>query len=240
MVEQIAVTCDDTIESCGLKVCSGATGFEAQRIKEFVTEYQTSNTIPFTVSGNIDRYTYNNNDVRYMKDRYSSAYIFLDDSIAESKKTMWIMPKIIVAGMTKVIEATYVDSPLAIEATYVDSPLAIGVGTYAIYDFNCISPYYILGLLNSKYTSYYLRTKFKDKHLAGGYLAINKSTIEKLPFTIAEDHIQEEISQLAKDILNSKTCNPYSDTSELETKIDRLVYQIYNITEEEIIRTENK
>ena len=229
MVEQIAVTCDDTIESCGLKVCSGATGFEAQRIKEFVTEYQTSNTIPFTVSGNIDRYTYNNNDVRYMKDRYSSAYIFLDDSIAESKKTMWIMPKIIVAGMTKVIEATYVDSPLA-----------IGVGTYAIYDFNCISPYYILGLLNSKYTSYYLRTKFKDKHLAGGYLAINKSTIEKLPFTIAEDHIQEEISQLAKDILNSKTCNPYSDTSELETKIDRLVYQIYNITEEEIIRTENK
>jgi len=229
MVEQIAVTCDDTIESCGLKVCSGATGFEAQRIKEFVTEYQTSNTIPFTVSGNIDRYTYNNNDVRYMKDRYSSAYIFLDDSIAESKKTMWIMPKIIVAGMTKVIEATYVDSPLA-----------IGVGTYAIYDFNGISPYYILGLLNSKYTSYYLRTKFKDKHLAGGYLAINKSTIEKLPFTIAEDHIQEEISQLAKDILNSKTCNPYSDTSELETKIDRLVYQIFNITEEEIIGTENK
>ena len=229
MVEQIAVTCDDTIESCGLKVCSGATGFEAQRIKKFVTEYQTSNTIPFTVSGNIDRYTYNNNDVRYMKDRYSSAYIFLDDSIAESKKTMWIMPKIIVAGMTKVIEATYVDSPLA-----------IGVGTYAIYDFNGISPYYILGLLNSKYTSYYLRTKFKDKHLAGGYLAINKSTIEKLPFTIAEDHIQEEISQLAKDILNSKTRNPYSDTSELETKIDRLVYQIYNITEEEIIRTENK
>jgi hypothetical protein len=229
MVEQIAVTCDDTIESCGLKVCSGATGFEAQRIKEFVTEYQTSNTIPFTVSGNIDRYTYNNNDVRYMKDRYSSAYIFLDDSIAESKKTMWIMPKIIVAGMTKVIEATYVDSPLA-----------IGVGTYAIYDFNGISPYYILGLLNSKYTSYYLRTKFKDKHLAGGYLAINKSTIEKLPFTLAEDHIQEEICQLAKDILNSKTCNPYSDTSELETKIDRLVYQVYNITEEEIIRTEKK
>ena len=229
MVEQIAVTCDDTIESCGLKVCSGATGFEAQRIKEFVTEYQTSNTIPFTVSGNIDRYTYNNNDVRYMKDRYSSAYIFLDDSIAESKKTMWIMPKIIVAGMTKVIEATYVDSPLA-----------IGVGTYAIYDFNGISPYYILGLLNSKYTSYYLRTKFKDKHLAGGYLAINKSTIEKLPFTLAEDHIQEEICQLAKDILNSKTCNPHSDTSELETKIDRLVYQVYNITEEEIIRTEKK
>ena len=227
MVEQTVVTCDDTIESCGLKVCSGATGFEAQRIKEFVTEHPVSYTIPFTVSGNIDRYTYNNNDVRYMKDRYSSAYIFLDDSIADSKKAMWIMPKIIIAGMTKVIEATYVDSPLA-----------IGVGAYAIYDFNGISPYYILGLLNSKYTSYYLRTKFKDKHLAGGYLAINKSTIEKLPFKLAENDIQEEIGKLTKKILDSKIVNPYADTCNLEVQIDKLVYQIYDLTEEEIIKIE--
>ncbi len=227
MVEQTTVTCDDTIDSCGIKVCSGATGFEAQRIKEFVTEYHTTNTIPFTVSGNIDRYSYNNNDVRYMKDRYSTAYLFLDESIASSKKAMWIMPKIIIAGMTKVIEATYVDSPLA-----------IGVGAYAIYDFNSISPYYILGLLNSRYTSYYLRTKFKDKHLAGGYLAINKSTIEKLPFRLAENDIQEEIGKLAKKILDSKIVNPYVDTRDLESQIDKLVYQIYNLTEAEIIKIE--
>jgi len=227
MVEQKTVSCDDTIDSCGIKVCSGATGFEAQRIKEFVTEYPTTNTIPFTVSGNIDRYSFNNKDVRYMKDRYSTAYLFLDESIASSKKAMWIMPKIIIAGMTKVIEATYVDTPLA-----------IGVGAYAIYDFNGINPYYILGLLNSKYTSYYLRTKFKDKHLAGGYLAINKSTIEKLPFKLAENHIQEEIGKLANKILDSKIANPYVDTCNLESQIDKLVYQIYDLTDEEIIKIE--
>ena len=227
MVEQKTVSCDDTIDSCGIKVCSGATGFEAQRIKEFVTEYPTTNTIPFTVSGNIDRYSFNNKDVRYMKDRYSTAYLFLDESIASSKKAMWIMPKIIIAGMTKVIEATYVDTPLA-----------IGVGAYAIYDFNGINPYYILGLLNSKYTSYYLRTKFKDKHLAGGYLAINKSTIEKLPFKLAENHIQEEIGKLANKILDSKIANPYVDTCVLESQIDKLVYQIYDLTDEEIIKIE--
>jgi hypothetical protein len=227
MVEQKTVSCDDTIDSCGIKVCSGATGFEAQRIKEFVTEYPTTNTIPFTVSGNIDRYSFNNKDVRYMKDRYSTAFLFLDESIASSKKAMWIMPKIIIAGMTKVIEATYVDTPLA-----------IGVGAYAIYDFNGINPYYILGLLNSKYTSYYLRTKFKDKHLAGGYLAINKSTIEKLPFKLAENHIQEEIGKLANKILDSKIANPYVDTCDLESQIDKLVYQIYDLTDEEIIKIE--
>lgn len=224
MIEQKVVSCDDTIESCGIKVCSGATGFEAQRLKEFVTYYQATNTIPFTVSGNIDRYYYDNIDVRYMKDRYPTAYIYLDESIANSKKNMWIRPKIIIAGMTKVIEATYVDSPLA-----------IGVGAYAIYEFNGMSPYYILGLLNSKYTSYYLSTKFKDKHLAGGYLAINKSTIEKLPFKLGDSYMQEEISKLVIKILETKAVNSDVNTSDLESKIDNLVYQLYGLSEEEIL-----
>lgn len=42
----------------GLKVCSGATGFEAQKIKENVCEIDNNHTIPFTVSGNIDRYVF--------------------------------------------------------------------------------------------------------------------------------------------------------------------------------------
>ena len=223
VVERTMVSCDETILSCGIKVCSGATGFEAQRIKEFVTEYPISNTIPFTVSGNIDRYSYNNRNVRYMKDKYPTAYIFLDKSIADSKKAMWTKPKIVVAGMTKVIEATYVDCPLA-----------IGVGAYAIYNFNGISPYYILGLLNSKYTSYYLRKKFKDKHLAGGYLAINKSTIEKLPFVVGDERIQNEIVKLVIQILDKKKKDSCANTSDMESLIDKFVYQLYNLTKDEI------
>ena len=132
-------------------------------------------------------------------------------------------PKIVIAGMTKVIEATYVDTPLA-----------LGVGAYAITDFNSYNPYYITGLLNSKYTSYYLRCKFKDKHLAGGYLAINKSTIEQLPFAKANDATQELISSKAKKIIELKMNNPSVDTSALEREIDRLVYELYGLTEEEV------
>lgn len=106
----------------GLKVCSGATGFEAQKIKENICEIDNNHTIPFTVSGNIDRYVFNNTNVRYMKDKYSRAFIYLDSNITESKQEMWKNPKIIIAGMTK-----------KIEACYVDTPLAIGVGVYAIY-----------------------------------------------------------------------------------------------------------
>jgi hypothetical protein len=222
-VKQQDILINETILSSGIKVCSGATGFEAQKIKEFVHDHKVENSIPFTVSGNIDRYYYDNKNVRYMKDRYSDAYVYLDGSFSKGKVLLWSNPKIIIAGMTKVVEATYVQSSLA-----------IGVGAYAIYDFNGFNPYYILGLLNSKYTSYYLMNKFRDKHLAGGYLAINKSTIEQLPFKIAEDESQTIIINNVKTILKAKSANPSADTTALESEIDRLVYQLYGLTDEEI------
>ena len=222
-LRQKSLRANETILSAGIKVCSGATGFEAQKLKKFVHNKKTNNSIPFTVSGNIDRYYFDNQNVRYMKDRYSDAYVYLDNSFSDGKLSLWSNSKIIIAGMTKVVEATYVRSSLA-----------IGVGVYAIYDFNGYSPYYILGLLNSKYTSYYLMNKFKDKHLAGGYLAINKSTIEQLPFGVADDESQKTIIDNVIKILKAKGVNPSADTSALESEIDRLVYQLYGLTEEEI------
>lgn len=182
----------------GLKVCSGATGFEAQKIKENICEIDNNHTIPFTVSGNIDRYVFNNTNVRYMKDKYSRAFIYLDSNITESKQEMWKNPKIIIAGMTK-----------KIEACYVDTPLAIGVGVYAIYDFAGYNPFYILGILNSKSTTDFLTAEFSDKHLAGGYLAINKSTIEQFlfPKNVPAD-VQQHIADIAKSIHLAKKENP--------------------------------
>lgn len=203
----------------GLKVCSGATGFEAQKIKENICEIDNNHTIPFTVSGNIDRYVFNNTNVRYMKDKYSRAFIYLDSNITESKQEMWKNPKIIIAGMTK-----------KIEACYVDTPLAIGVGVYAIYDFAGYNPFYILGILNSKSTTDFLTAEFSDKHLAGGYLAINKSTIEQFlfPKNVPAD-VQQHIADIAKSIHLAKKENPKSDIATLESQIDSIVSHLHSI-----------
>lgn len=207
------------LSQLGLKVCSGATGFEAQKIKENVCELETKDTIPFTVSGNIDRYVYNNLNVRYMKSRYNKAYIYLSSKIAESKQRMWNNPKIIIAGMTK-----------QIEACYVDTPLAIGVGVYAIYDFAEYDPFYILGVLNSKSTTELLVTEFSDKHLAGGYLAINKSTIEQFLFPKdVSAGIQQKIANIARSIHIEKLKDPRSDTSKLENQIDEMISHLHGI-----------
>ena len=66
---------------------SGATGFEAQKIKPNVNEIQQG--IKFTVSGNIDRYLYNNTNVRYMGTKYKVSHIFRNENIADSKWNFW-------------------------------------------------------------------------------------------------------------------------------------------------------
>lgn len=214
----VEIIAPKSLKDFGIKVMSGATGFEAQKIKGNVNESKKG--IKFTVSGNIDRYEYNNFNVRYMNTKFKEAYIIKNENIAESKWLFWSQPKIIVAGMTKVIEAAYANEPLG-----------IGVGCYGIYEFAGFNPKAILGILNSKYLSYYLNVRFKDKHLAGGYLAINKSTIEALPFVDLEEKHQNEIAKLVDKIISLKQQG--KDSTEQEMKIDELVYKLYDIKPDE-------
>lgn len=213
-----------TVKDFGLKVGSGATGFEAQKLKRFIQETKTKNSIPFIVSGNIDRYEFRNANVRYMGSKFDQAYISNNGEIADSKWEFWNSPKIVVAGMTK-----------EIEAVWVKTPLALGVGVYAIYDWGNFNPKYLCALLNSRYSSYYLINKFKDKHLAGGYLAINKSTIEQLPLVQCNDenifcNLVDYIVYL-KNIDSSNAINDFVPNSHIvqlfEEVIDALVYELY-------------
>ena len=70
--------------------------------------------------------------------------------------------------------------------------------------------------------------------MAGGYLAINKSTIEKLPFVVGDERIQNEIVKLVIQILDKKKKDSCANTSDMESLIDKFVYQLYNLTKDEI------
>ena len=51
---------------------------------------------------------------------------------------------------------------------------------------------------------------------------------------------QDAIINKVNEILSDKYSNPSADTSALESEIDRLVYQLYGLTEEEIRIVEGK
>lgn len=213
------------IKDFELKINSGATGFQAQQIKPFVKSKKSTGSIPFSVSGSVDRYTCNNIKVRYMGDLYEEAYITKNDFVANSKWEFWNMPKIVIAGMTK-----------EIEAVFVETPLGLGVGIYGIFSFGIFEPYSLTAILNSKYLTYYFRNEFKHKHLAGGYLAINKSTIEQFPLVKTPKNIEKKLTKLSKTIHSNKTL--LIDTKDLEQQIDNLVYKLYELTYDEVLVVE--
>ena len=224
--ERKNVIVEKTFKDMGIKMASGATGFQAKSLIDYVSNLKSDKNIPFTVSGCVDKYKWSNENVRYMGETYDRAYIDFGENIAKSKWDFWCNPKIIVAGMTKVVEAVYTDKPVG-----------IGVGIYGIYDFAGYDPFYILAILNSKYISYYLNIKFEEKHLAGGYLAINKSTIEELPFVEVDKNVEANIANLAKRI-NTEKLNK-EEIECIAKEIDELIYKIFKISEEEIKEIES-
>lgn len=60
------------------------------------------------------------------------------------------------------------------------------------------------------------------------------------PIPIPPQPNDEQISALVERILAAKRADPQADTSELEREIDRLVYALYGLTEEEIAVVEGR
>ncbi|GHR41508.1 hypothetical protein VN0481_00780 [Helicobacter pylori] len=215
-----------TMAQHGLKFQSGTTGFEAQKISSYIQSGYQQDSIPFAVSGSIDKYVCDTSRVPYMRKCFKYPHISIKVPVAKTKIDFWTNEKIVIAGMTKVIEAYYTKTPLA-----------LGVGIYAIYDFCGINPLLILGVLNSSFMSWYARENFKDKHMSGGYLGLNKGNLEKLPMFELEKSNQptaDKIIALVDKILALKEKDPKANTLDLEKEIDALVYQLYHLTDEEI------
>ncbi len=101
--------------------------------------------------------------------------------------------------------------------------------------------YYICGLLNT--TLYkWLTIQMTNLITIGKYAYGSKDKIERLPIpkiTSKNQELARKITDCAKKILQTKEKDPNANTQELEKEIDALVYQLYNLTDEEIKIIEN-
>ena len=64
--------------------------------------------------------------------------------------------------------------------------------------------------------------------------------VGKIPIPNLVPEQQTAIINLVNEILNVKSTAPDVDTSSLEKKIDKLIYELYNLTEDEIAIVEGK
>ncbi|MGN8363640.1 class I SAM-dependent DNA methyltransferase [Helicobacter pylori] len=93
---------------------------------------------------------------------------------------------------------------------------------------------YITALLNSK-CIYFAMRKF---YMGGGIEGeLKTNNLEKIPIpkiTPQNQELADKITDGAKQILEAKEKDPKANTQRLEKEIDALVYQLYNLTDEEI------
>ena len=110
---------------------------------------------------------------------------------------------------------------------------------------------YLIGVINSKAIDFYFRSRFWAAHIGGGYLRFRKQFLEQLPIPKADSTprkgaLRYKIIELVdKMIALNKRLTDIGDkrTDErqriedekntIDADIDELVYQLYDITEEE-------
>ncbi len=87
---------------------------------------------------------------------------------------------------------------------------------------------FLLGVLNSNFTNWYFSNFLSDG------LNFYPNDAKELPIPDVSAEQQISIIELVDQILNAKRTDPDADTADLEKEIDKLVYVLYDLTDDEI------
>ncbi len=193
---------------CGLS----KTGFRSD-----VINTNNKKSVYFLESSDIYRYYVNDFGKKFLKR--------IDDYFSYEKRQIFESQDIIfMTRMTNQIRCVVV-------------PLGVYGGKVNIlHDFR-IDRFLILGILNSKLMTYFYKKKFFPTHMQGGAFGFDTLSVETLPIpqiTKSNKPTAHKITDCAKAILEAKEKDPKANTQQLEKEIDALVYQLYNLTDEEI------
>ena len=118
--------------------------------------------------------------------------------------------------------------------------------TYCIRTEDEVDNKYILGLLNSKLLTYYVRQKYSETALRGGFIELRVFQIEKIPFVKSSKSEQKKVTSFVDRMFdlrhdfelvteNSNEWQKIKDEiAKTDKKIDEEVYKLYGLTKEEI------
>jgi len=105
---------------------------------------------------------------------------------------------------------------------------------------------FLTALLNSKLLTFYFKEKFEETHIRGGYLQFKKMYTSQLPVVKVSEKKQSEIAKFAEQMIDlqkelqkaTENTDKYSrlktEIEKLDEKIDKAVYKLYELSDEEI------
>nr|WP_262885242.1 TaqI-like C-terminal specificity domain-containing protein [Chryseobacterium sp. 8AT] len=91
----------------------------------------------------------------------------------------------------------------------------------------------LLAIMNSKIATFY-HFNSSPKATKGAFPKILVEDIKNFPIPIVSKEIEQQIIHIINEIIKDKKLTSSSDTSELENEIDKLVYDLYKLDDDEI------
>jgi hypothetical protein len=231
-------------------VLGAATVAEAYLIRPIIVEQiDVSTDTPKVVnSGTIDRYSvlWGQKRLRYLGNSYLRPILDPDqiETLPKTRADQAMTPKIIVAGMTKVLECV-----VDLEGSFLAGKSTTIIST-------SLDLRYVLAILNSKLIAFYYQATFGGDSLQGGYLRVGPPQLRTIPIREIDSHKSADralhsqsitlvgrMLSLHERILEART--EFDRTiiqrqiEATDRQIDRLVYELYGLTDEEIAIVED-
>lgn len=231
----------------GFIIENAASVAEAYEIKRYLKDdISTKNNFIFVNTGTIDRYSvlWGYNSTQYIKDKYE--YPIIKKDIVKKKFTkrydLASSEKIIAAGMVKRLEFCY----------DINSNILAGKSTTIILNkSNIYNLKYILALLNSRLYNKVFLSINKHNAMSGGYVNVNKNSLSEfiyypLDLTNKDDKAKhdklvtlvDKMLELNKKIITVNSPHEKEiikrQIEAFDSEIDKLVYSLYNLTDNEI------
>jgi type I restriction-modification system DNA methylase subunit len=209
---------------------AGPTG-EAYKFKEYIRDLNPKldkerTYKRFINTGTIDPFEslWGISKCRYLKDDYNKPVITNKDILLVNEKRLKVaeLPKIIIGGMSKRIEA-FLDQ----EGIYMP-----GITTFyiSIEDSKFLPELkFLTGVLNSDLISYWFAGTFTGLKMAGGYMRISHKEIRQIPIVIPSKKQFEKIVSLV-DIL-ADTSTPEEFRTEKTVELNLSILKLYGISE---------
>ena len=161
---------------------------------------------------------------------WSGNLVLYDEKQIEESKSLYIFkqPKIFFRDIGLKFNAAYDENGL----------LCLKTIYFGYLENNDYDLKFLIALLNSKLINQYFSNKYSISHIAGGYLRFRKQFVQNIPIKQTNSKGQKPFIDLVDKIISQKQQS--KDTTDLEKQIDKLVYKLYDLTEDEIAIIENK
>lgn len=189
------------------------------------TDYREETQLKIINTGTIGRYLsrWDTAEMKYLKDKYSCPVVNKNQFLAaftNSYGSKSLKPKIIIKGLN------LLDACIDLYGNVIPGK------TTMIISATDDKLYLLLGIINSKLTLFYIKQRYSSSSYNGG-ITFTKEMINSFPIKNNKKTEYQQISNLVREIVTTKSLSTET-YNELEKKINTIIYNIFDLTDDEI------